>query len=504
MWDTMGASLSLIPILQPWFSAGGSFSACNRGESAGPTLNTLGERFSFIYPTWPIIGRMRNNTFFEATGNRGGRLQLLCHTTQAELDPDICYAYINLETLRAYMLEYGFFTSFVANMPANVWHFAHAEPLARITSPSHNEGFHVGEVLTVKASIQDVREATLYINGRTIETRVDLAERDVIFSGYTLTDTDVGNLSISVEALNGQWITVNLPPVQIRVAQSQVPEPYVWLVEPYDGDSFNVGDTIRVGAFIEGITQAELRIGNYRQATTHPFNYRGYNIMFDPYTFTVDDVGTLPITVTGTNSGGQTATDSVIVKVAPTPMRGRVIEIPTIMSGRINGEPWSRNIQERWFSWYRMTGASPIDIDGFYQIAVGPRVLEPDYPDTGRIWASDFNFPYRIDAILEHRTTGEQKLLECITHSSGKAHTFNRYPHDLHPRNNLFLPGTTASFDVDSGIHQTGVAYPLSWNAANESQFDLNHLDGSTIEFMNNGVDFSPNDYRLLRIIVHD
>ena len=132
VWDTMGASLGLIPILQPWFNAGGSFSACNRGESAGPTLATLGERFSFTYPTWPITGRVRNNIFFNATGNKGGRLQLLCHTTQAELDPYICYAYISLETLREYMLSGDFFTGFVPNMPSNVWIFTHAEPLEQL------------------------------------------------------------------------------------------------------------------------------------------------------------------------------------------------------------------------------------------------------------------------------------------------------------------------------------------------------------------------------------
>ena len=319
VWDTMGASLGLIPLipmLQPRIRAGGSFSACNQGESAGPTLSTLGERFSFTYPTWPLIGSIRNNTFFVATGNRDSRLRLLCHTTQAELDPAICYAYISLETLREYMLEHGFFTSFAANMPANVWHFTHDEPLARITSPSHNESFHIGEVITVKATIQDVREATLYINDRAIETKADLTERDVVFSGYSLTDADVGNLNIRVVAQSGQWITVNLPPVRIRVAQSQVPEPYVWLVEPYDGGSFNVGDTVRVGVFIEGITHAELRIGDYRQVTTHPFNYLGYNFMFDPYTFTVDDVGGLSIAVTGTNSDGQTVTDAIHVQIA--------------------------------------------------------------------------------------------------------------------------------------------------------------------------------------------
>jgi len=132
-------------------------------------------------------------------------------------------------------------------------------------------------------------------------------------------------------------------------------------------------------------------------------------------------------------------------------------------------------------------------------------VLDPNFPDNGNIWPEEFNFPYRIDAFLEHRTTGALRVLECIaTSPSMKAHTFNRYPHDLHPRNHLFLPDTTVLFNVESGLHQTGIAYPRSWNARNEVQFSRGNIDGSTIEFRRRGIDFRPNDYRLLRLIVHD
>jgi len=201
-------------------------------------------------------------------------------------------------------------------MSPNIWRFTHTEPLARITFPSQNDSFLVGEMLTVKASIQDVREATLYINNQAIETKADLTEREVVFSGYTLTNADAGNLNIRVRAQNGQGVTVTLPSVQIRVAQNQVSEPYVWLFEPYEGDSFDAGDTIRVSAFVESVTQAELRIGNHRQQFDYPFDAsRGYNITFDPYTFTAEDAGDLPITVTGTNSDGQSASDTIVVQV---------------------------------------------------------------------------------------------------------------------------------------------------------------------------------------------
>jgi len=187
------------------------------------------------------------------------------------------------------------------------------------------------------------------------------------------------------------------------------------------------------------------------------------------------------------------------------PTQGRVIDIPEIMTGHINGESWSRNIQNHWFSYYRMSGESPVDENGLYGIVVGPRILNPNYPDDGRIWTEEFDFPYLIDLVLENRSSGVRRLLKCIfTGGTGKAHTFNRYPHELHPRNHLFLQGTTVSFDVESGLHQTGIAYPRSWNSSNEIQFSRANLDGSTIEFRNNGLDFDPNEYRLLQVIVHN
>ena len=201
-------------------------------------------------------------------------------------------------------------------LPSNIWHFTHEEPLAQIITPRHNETYHVGEALSVVASVQDVSEARLTINGQVVETITGFASREIAFRDYTLTGADIGNLVVGVVALNGQGITVNLPPVRIRVMEVDVPEPYVWLVEPSNGDTFNVGDSISVGAFIEGVMHAELRIGEYRQPTTHPFNYHGYNIMFQPYDFTADDIGNVPISVTGFNSDGQFATDSVSVHVS--------------------------------------------------------------------------------------------------------------------------------------------------------------------------------------------
>ena len=169
VWDNRGATLGLLTSS----SSSGSFSACRRGES---TSTDLGERFSFTYPTWPVIGVIRNNEFFHAEGDRGNRLELLCHTTKAELDPDECYAYISLETLRDYMVGGNFFTSFSPSN-SNIWSFAHARPLREITVPRDRESFQTGGTLAVRATIQDVDSASLILNGRTIETKTGLSNR---------------------------------------------------------------------------------------------------------------------------------------------------------------------------------------------------------------------------------------------------------------------------------------------------------------------------------------
>ncbi|MCL1885084.1 MAG: phage tail tip lysozyme [Defluviitaleaceae bacterium] len=312
VWDTMGASLSLLPVFPPFFNAGGSFSACNRGESAGPTLTTLGERFSFTYPTLPIIGTIRNNTFFNATGDSGGRLQLLCHTTQAELDPYVCYAYISLETLRAYMLSAGFFTGFAPNMPSSVWVFAHPVPLAEITSPRHNENFQVGDTLIVRASVQDVREAALTINGRVIEMRTELSGRNIVFAGYTLTAGDIGSLVIGVNAQNGQGIMVNLPTVRINAVVAL--QPNVQIILPQNGTNFYVGGSVTVEIDVGNATQSELTISGHRQSVEHSMEQQ--QIAFNPYVFSADDVGNVVVSVISRNEFGAIATRTINVQVA--------------------------------------------------------------------------------------------------------------------------------------------------------------------------------------------
>ena len=65
-----------------------------------------------------------------------------------------------------------------------------------------------------------------------------------------------------------------------------------------------------------------------------------------------------------------------------------------------------------------------------------------------------------------------------------------------------------ATYDIENGLVQTGIAYPNCYNAKNNNVNDgsivLNCNDGSVIEFYGykKDLDFNPNDYRLVEIVV--
>ena len=84
-----------------------------------------------------------------------------------------------------------------------------------------------------------------------------------------------------------------------------------------------------------------------------------------------------------------------------------------------------------------------------------------------------------------------------------RAYSYNKYP-DGHPENRWYAYGVTASFDIESGLIQTGIAYPNSWNSENEPQYASGNIDSSSVEFVGTraSLDFNPDDYRLLEIIV--
>jgi len=321
--DNFGASLGLLPgfPIFPGFDSGGHFFACNRGESS--SSREIGEQFNFTYPSIPILGTIRNNVIFHAEGNRGGQLELLCHTTQAELDPDICFAYVQLETIWSYMWKAGFFTGFSPNV-ANMWHFNHIAPLREIVSPLRNTQFYVGDVLRVRAAIQDPAFASLLINGRGIVSQVaGFNGREAGFIDYTLTDDDIGNATIAVDARNGFGQEVLIPSIRVNV--DAIPEPSVRIMSPSNGAAVYVGESVTVSATVENANNTELLMGTHVQSIAHSLERQWIN--FSPYTFTEDDIGETVISATSSNTRGLSATDTIRMRVQRNPRSEFLIAI---------------------------------------------------------------------------------------------------------------------------------------------------------------------------------
>ena len=126
-----------------------------------------------------------------------------------------------------------------------------------------------------------------------------------------------------------------------------------------------------------------------------------------------------------------------------------------------------------------------VDQDGRYIVAVGPRILVPDYPDDGRIWESDFDLPTPIDVYLRNKETGEIKGIHCLV-KDAKAHTYNSC-------DELKFEG------LENGTIQTGIPYP---GTRNIHKFEPEHIDASVIEFCGSEVDFPVYDYELEGIVI--
>ena len=137
------------------------------------------------------------------------------------------------------------------------------------------------------------------------------------------------------------------------------------------------------------------------------------------------------------------------------------------------------------------------DGDGRYRIAVAPQIIDPNYPNDGKIWKEDFaSFSGYLVVYLINKENNTQKVIECVV-TDIKAHSYNTYP-DRHSYNT----GDVAKFDVENGIIQTGISYPNSSNASKSYSFAPANIDGSIIEFAGYALDFEPNDYKLDKIIV--
>ena len=182
-------------------------------------------------------------------------------------------------------------------------------------------------------------------------------------------------------------------------------------------------------------------------------------------------------------------------------IEGRRVFIPEIVKGIVNGKEIVFLPKKNWGLVGKGSYPSGIqkDKEGRYKVAVGPKIIDPNYSNEGRIWTDDFkDLPHVLKVVLEHEETGGEKVIECVV-SDYKAHTYNTYP-EQHPN----VSDDKAVFDVESGLLQTGIAYPNSWNADNTSGFAGNNIDGSIIEFAGQELDFNCGEYVLVDLIVLD
>lgn len=174
----------------------------------------------------------------------------------------------------------------------------------------------------------------------------------------------------------------------------------------------------------------------------------------------------------------------------------RTVVLPDEVRGEVNGKSKVLYPNVKWGIIGK--GSYPTGIqmteDGRYKVAVAPRILNPNYSDEGKIWTSDFDGINRnIDVLLENKSTGKRITIECYI-CDIKAHSYNEYKDN----------DNNASFGIENGLIQTGIAYPNSWNAKHGIAFAPNNIDASVIEFTGHSTgDFNPNDYKLIEIHVY-
>ncbi|WP_310603180.1 PAAR-like protein [Anaerosporobacter sp.] len=145
-----------------------------------------------------------------------------------------------------------------------------------------------------------------------------------------------------------------------------------------------------------------------------------------------------------------------------------------------------------------------IDAEGRYVVAVGPKILNPNYIDDGKIQDDDFILiNKKIDVVLEDINTKKQKILKCIV-GDWKAHSYNDYnwyEKNTHKRKDNKDKIKKAFVNVENGILQTGIAYPNSWNADGSLVCSLDHCNGNVIEFCGQTVDIDTKQYKLVKVI---
>lgn len=170
-------------------------------------------------------------------------------------------------------------------------------------------------------------------------------------------------------------------------------------------------------------------------------------------------------------------------------------QIKTV-KGNFDGEKISKDIKWAIIGGGRFTNNKKVKVKEKYTVAVGPKILNPEYPDDGKLLDEELNgFDRFISVKLkrkenEKRETGNKKGKDIVTITlyvyTLKAHSFNYFPcdHKISKSGN-----NTGRVGIESGFLQTGIAYPQSSNADPDNVglgkyvCNKSHFDASVIEF---------------------
>lgn len=146
-----------------------------------------------------------------------------------------------------------------------------------------------------------------------------------------------------------------------------------------------------------------------------------------------------------------------------------------------------------------------------YNVAIGSKIINPKYPDTGKILDTDFDaFSKEFEVLLKNKKTGKERILPCNIYDI-KAHTYNKYP-DGHKFNMgvevTIYEGGLGSTEkkLENGLMQTGIRYPRIRldDDVPEDEWAEYTLGGNIIEFCSKDTgDLDCSEYELISVTVN-
>ena len=163
-------------------------------------------------------------------------------------------------------------------------------------------------------------------------------------------------------------------------------------------------------------------------------------------------------------------TESVVVNewlsgyTVPSGSGGRDVVIPSIYANSwstYGGRGGINALVGKGLDVTEQSNGAVVNGSGRHWIAAGPRVLNPNYPDNGKLWwgYDGLTLSTKVDIVIKNKSSNELCYVYVIV-GDLRGHTYN--------------PGQPGH-----GVRQSGIPYP---NSSNASQ-GIGDSDNSTVEF---------------------